>query len=341
MSVSVVPWGSEHKKPVHVAVTGASGSIAYPLVFNIASGQMLGPDQPVILHLQESREKETVKGLAMELEDIAEPLLKDIVVTRDLDTLFRDVKYALLIGAKPRGKGMERKDLLEQNAEIFVEQGRALNAQADQDVRIVVVGNPANTNALILKENAPDIDPRHITALMRLDHNRAKGMLSKNLDVAVNALTGVTVWGNHSPKQFPDYHYVQLEGKPLGSRLQEEWYRSVAIPAIQKRGSCIIEARGASSAASAAKATIDHMHDWALGTPENDWTSMGVVSDGSYGIEEGLVYGYPVKCRDGEWEIVQGLEVNTFSRGCMNISEKELQEEYEAVQAFLPQLAAA
>ncbi|WP_428821192.1 malate dehydrogenase [Microbulbifer sp. MCCC 1A16149] len=325
------------KAPVRVAVTGAAGQISYSLLFRIASGEMLGKDQPVILQLLEiTPALEALKGVAMELEDCAFPLLAGIVQSDDATVAFKDAEYALLVGARPRGPGMERKDLLEANAAIFSAQGKALNDVAARNVKVLVVGNPANTNALIAQRNAPDLDPRNFTAMTRLDHNRALTQLANKTDSTVNDITHMTIWGNHSATQYPDLHQAKVNGEDAMGKVEQEWYENDFIPTVQQRGAAIIKARGASSAASAANAAIDHMHDWALGSAEGDWTSMGVYSDGSYGIQEGLIYSFPVVCKNGDWEIVQGVDINEFSREKMTATETELAEERDAVAHLLP-----
>lgn len=325
------------KAPVRVAVTGAAGQISYSLLFRIAAGQMLGEDQPVIIQMLEiTPALKALKGVAMELDDCAFPLLAGMVCTDDANVAFKDADYALLVGARPRGPGMERKDLLEANAAIFSAQGKAINDNASKDIKVLVVGNPANTNALIAQRNAPDINPRQFTAMMRLDHNRAISQLAQKTGKTVNDVTNMLVWGNHSATQFPDLHHPKVSGETAISLVDQSWYEEDFIPTVQQRGAAIIKARGASSAASAANAAIDHMHDWALGTPEGDWVSMGVYSDGSYGITEGLIYSFPCVCKNGDWTIVQGLEINDFSRGKMTATEQELTEERDAVQHLLP-----
>ncbi|GAA5523628.1 malate dehydrogenase [Microbulbifer aestuariivivens] len=325
------------KAPVRVAVTGAAGQISYSLLFRIASGEMLGKDQPVILQLLEiTPALEALKGVAMELEDCAFPLLAGIVQSDDATVAFKDADYALLVGARPRGPGMERKDLLEANAAIFSAQGKALNDVASRDVKVLVVGNPANTNALIAQRNAPDLDPRNFTAMTRLDHNRALSQLANKTDSSVNDITHMTIWGNHSSTQYPDLHQVKVKGESAMGKVEQDWYENDFIPTVQQRGAAIIKARGASSAASAANAAIDHMRDWALGTAEGDWTSMAVYSDGSYGIQEGLIYSFPCTCKGGDWTIVQGVDINDFSREKMAATEKELAEERDAVAHLLP-----
>ena len=325
------------KAPVRVAVTGAAGQISYSLLFRIASGDMLGKDQPVILQLLEiTPALEALKGVAMELEDCAFPLVDGIVQTDDAKVAFKDADYALLVGARPRGPGMERKDLLEANAAIFSAQGQAINETASRDIKVLVVGNPANTNALIAQRNAPDIDPRQFTAMTRLDHNRAMAQLGEKLGKTVNDIKKMTIWGNHSSTQYPDLHHCEVDGKNAAEQVDQQWYADEYIPTVQQRGAAIIKARGASSAASAANAAIDHMRSWALGTDEGDWVSMGIYSDGSYGIQEGLIYSFPCVCKNGDWEIVQGLEVNDFSRERMTATETELAEERDAVKHLLP-----
>ena len=324
------------KKPVRVAITGAAGQIGYQLAFRIASGQMLGEDQPVILQLLEiTPALGALNGVAMELEDCAFDALHGIVVTDQAETAFRDADYALLVGAKPRGPGMERKDLLLENAKIFSAQGRALGEAASRDVKVLVVGNPANTNALIARENAQGLDPRNFTAMTRLDHNRAKAQLAAKASVHVTSVRGVIIWGNHSATQFPDIAHATIDGQQARERVPEAWYREEFIPTVQQRGAAIIKARGASSAASAASAAIDHVRDWALGTAGDEWVSMAVASDGSYGIAEGVVFSYPVRCRAGGYEIVQGLDLDDFAREKIRITETELREERDGVADLL------
>lgn len=330
------------KAPVRVAVTGAAGQIGYALLFRIASGAMLGPDQPVILHMLEiTPALGALDGVIMELNDCAFPLLAGTVATDDPNVAFKDVDFALLVGAMPRKDGMERSDLLEANGGIFGPQGRALNDHAKRDVKVLVVGNPANTNALIAQQNAPDLDPRCFTAMVRLDHNRAMSQLAEKTDTHNTDVKNVTIWGNHSATQYPDLHHATVKGAPALDQVDQAWYESDFIPKVQQRGAAIIKARGASSAASAASAAIDHMRDWALGTPEGEWTSMGIPSDGSYGIEEGVIYGYPVTCKDGVYTIVQGLEINEFSRAKMDATDAELREERAAVEKLFAGKAAA
>ena len=325
------------KAPVRVTVTGAAGQISYSLLFRIAAGQMLGTDQPVILQLLEiTPALEALKGVAMELEDCAFPLLAGIVQTDDANVAFKDTDFALLVGARPRGPGMERKDLLEANAAIFSAQGKAIDANASRDIKVLVVGNPANTNALIAQRNAPSINPRQFTAMTRLDHNRAMSQLADKTGTTINDVTNMTIWGNHSATQYPDLHHTKVNGKTAIDMVEQDWYEADFIPTVQQRGAAIIAARGASSAASAANAAISHMRTWALGTSEGDWASMGIYSDGSYGITEGLIYSFPCVCKDGDWSIVQGLEINDFSRGKMQATEQELTEERDAVQHLLP-----
>ncbi|WP_414433459.1 malate dehydrogenase [Alcanivorax sp. IL1] len=325
------------KAPVRVAVTGAAGQISYSLLFRIASGDMLGKDQPIILQLLEiTPAMEALKGVIMELEDGAFPLVAGIIGTDDANVAFKDANYALLVGARPRGPGMERKDLLEANAAIFSAQGKAINDNASKDIKVLVVGNPANTNALIAQRNAPDINPRQFTAMTRLDHNRGMAQLANKLGKTVNDITKMTIWGNHSSTQYPDLHHCEVDGKVAVDQIEQDWYEGTYIPEVQQRGAAIIKARGASSAASATSAAVDHMRSWALGTADGDWVSMGIYSDGSYGIQEGLIYSFPCTCKDGDWSIVQGLEVNDFSRGKMEATEKELAEERDAVSHLLP-----
>ena len=324
------------KKPVRVTITGAAGQIGYQLAFRIASGQMLGPDQPVILQLLEIQPAlPALEGVVMELEDCAFNTLAAVVATADADVAFKDSEYALLVGARPRGPGMERKDLLEANAKIFSVQGKAINDHASRNIRVLVVGNPANTNALIASSNAPDIDKSRFTAMTRLDHNRAKAQVAVKTGKHVSDIRQMIIWGNHSATQYPDIHHASVAGKQVADLVDEAWLTDDFIPTVQQRGAAIIKARGASSAASAASAAIDHMHDWALGTPDDDWVSMAIPADGSYGIAEGIVYSYPVRCRGGEYEIVQGLDVSEFSRKRMQVTEAELREERAAIESLL------
>ena len=321
------------KPPVRVAVTGAAGQIGYSLLFRIASGQMLGAEQPIILQLLElTPALDALRGVSMELDDCAFPLLHSIVQSDDPMVAFKDADYAMLVGARPRSKGMERKDLLEANAQIFTVQGAALNAVANPNVKVVVVGNPANTNALIAQKSAPKLDAKNITALLRLDHNRAYAQIAAKTGTHTSEMRKMIVWGNHSVTQYPDISKLEANGELVWPSVNDqEWYADKFIPTVAKRGAAIIEARGLSSAASAANAAVEHIHDWVLGTADGDWTTMGVPSDGSYGIPEGVVYGFPVTCKDGEWSIVQGLEISDFSRSKMDATYKELLGEREGV----------
>ncbi len=323
------------KQPVRVAITGAAGNIGYALAFRIASGDMLGKDQPIILQLLEiTPALGALEGVVMELRDCAFPLVTDIVATDDANVAFKDADYALLVGARPRGPGMERKDLLEANGAIFGPQGKALNDNASKDVKVLVVGNPANTNALIAQAAAPDLNPRNFHAMTRLDHNRAMWQLAEKTGKHSNDVKNVIIWGNHSATQYPDISKCTIDGKAATDLVDDAWYQETFIPDVQQRGATIIKTRGASSAASAASAAIDHMHDWALGS-NGEWVSMGVPSDGSYGIEKGIIYSYPCICKDGDFEIVQGLEVSDFSREKMDATEKELREERASVEDLL------
>lgn len=325
------------KPAVRVTVTGAAGQISYGLLFRIASGAMLGEDQPVILQMLEiTPALDALHGVAMELDDCAFPLLHDVVCTDDAAIAFKDADYALLVGARPRGPGMERKDLLEANAAIFSAQGKAIDSVASRNIKVLVVGNPANTNALIAQRNAPSINPRNFTAMTRLDHNRSLTQLAKKTGVTINDVTHMTIWGNHSATQYPDLYNAKVGEKPAMELVEQSWFEDEFIPTVQQRGAAIIKARGASSAASAANAAIDHMRTWALGSAQGDWVSMGVYSDGSYGIEKGLIYSFPVTCSDGDWSIVQGVDVNDFSRAKMSATETELCEERDAVAHLLP-----
>lgn len=325
------------KAPVRVAVTGAAGQISYSLLFRIASGEMLGKDQPVILQcLEITPALNALKGVAMELDDCAFPLLQGIICTDDPAVAFKDANYALLVGARPRGPGMERKDLLEANAAIFSVQGKAINDHAARNIKVLVVGNPANTNALIAQRNAPDLDPRQFTAMTRLDHNRAVTQLAQKLGISIGQVSKMTIWGNHSSTQYPDLFHAMVGGNVAIEKVEKTWFEKEFIPTVQQRGAAIIAARGASSAASAANAAICHMRDWALGTANGDWVSMGVYSDGSYGIEEGLIYSFPCVCKDGDWQIVQGLDIDGFSRAKMDATAQELKEERDAVKSLLP-----
>jgi malate dehydrogenase len=324
------------KSPVRVTITGAAGQIGYQLAFRIASGQMLGTDQPVILQLLEIPPALTaLNGVVMELKDCAFSTLVGVVATDDPDTAFKDSDYALLVGARPRGPGMERKDLLQANAAIFSTQGKAINGFASRDIRVLVVGNPANTNALIASSNAPDIDAKNFTAMTRLDHNRAMAQLAQKTDSHVTDIRCMTIWGNHSATQYPDVNHATVNGQDVSGLVDQTWLADDFIPVVQQRGAAIIEARGASSAASAASAAIDHMRDWALGTAGDDWTSMAIPADGSYGVEPGIVYSYPVRCNSGAYEIVQGLEISDFSRARMDATETELREERAAIEELL------
>ena len=325
------------KPAVRVAVTGAAGQISYSLLFRIASGHMLGNDQPVILQLLEiTPALGALQGVIMELEDCAFPLLHGVVGTDNPEVAFKDIDYALLVGARPRGPGMERKDLLEANAAIFSTQGKALNKVAKHSVKVLVVGNPANTNALIAQRNAPDITPTQFTAMTRLDHNRAKAQLAQKTGKLVTEVKKVTIWGNHSSTQYPDISQATVAGKAAKDLVDESWYKNTYIPDVQQRGAAIIKARGASSAASAANAAIEHVRDWVAGSDQGDTLSMGIYSDGSYGIAKGLIYSFPVTCKNGKYEIVQGLKIDAFSQEKMKATEKELTEERDAVSHLLP-----
>ncbi len=324
------------KNPVRVTITGAAGQIGYQLAFRIASGQMLGADQPVILQMLEIPPAlPALQGVAMELDDCAFDTLAGIVATDDANVAFKDADYALLVGARPRGPGMERKDLLEANAAIFSVQGKALNDHANRDIKVLVVGNPANTNALITSSNAPDIDPANFTAMTRLDHNRAAAQLSAKTGSPVTDIRQMIIWGNHSATQYPDIHHATVGGKAAIDMVESDWLANEFIPTVQQRGAAIIKARGASSAASAASAAIDHMHDWALGTPPDNWVSMAIPSDGSYGVAAGIIYSHPVRCSGGKYEIVQGLEISEFSQERMLATEQELREERAAIESLL------
>ena len=324
------------KPPVRVAITGAAGQIGYQLCFRIAAGDMLGPDQPVRLQLLEiTPALGALEGVVMELNDAAFPLLSGVVATDKAEEAFDGADYALLVGAKPRGPGMERSDLLAENGKIFGPQGRALNDVASRNVKVLVVGNPANTNALIAQSAAPDLDPRNFTAMTRLDHNRAVAQLAGKTGSHSTNVHHMIIWGNHSSTQYPDIHHASVDGRPAMELVDQAWYQDEFIPAVQQRGAAIIKARGASSAASAASAAIDHIRSWALGTPEGEWVSMAVPSDGSYGIEPGVIYSYPCICDGGDWRIVQELEVNAFSRARMDATDAELREERLAVEGLL------
>ena len=325
------------KKPLTVAITGAAGQIGYALAFRVASGQKLGADQPVNLHLLEiTPALPAPQGVLMELQDCAFPTLNKVIATDDARVAFRDCNVAMLVGARPRGPGMERKDLLLANAQIFSAQGKALDAVADRGIKVLVVGNPANTNALIAQRNAPGLDPRNFTAMTRLDHNRALAQLAEKAASHVTRIRRMTIWGNHSSTQYPDLNHATVEGKPARALVDEQWVVDTFIPVVQQRGAAIIKARGSSSAASAASAAIDHVRNWIAGTPDGDWTSMAIPSDGSYGIKEGVIYSYPVTCRNGAYQIVQGLEISAFSRARMAASEQELREERAGVSDLLP-----
>ncbi len=324
-------------KPVRVAVTGAAGQIGYQLIFRIASGQLLGPDQPISLQLLEiTPALGALDGVVMELRDCAFPLLHEVITSDDANVAFDGADAALLVGARPRGPGMERKDLLAANAKIFSVQGKALNDHASRDVKVLVVGNPANTNALIASANAPKLDRRQFTAMTRLDHNRAISQLAAKTGSHPTDVRHMTIWGNHSATQYPDINHATVAGKKATDLVDSSWVRDDFIPTVQQRGAAIIKARGASSAASAASAAIDHVHDWMLGSAADDWVSMAIPSDGSYGIEEGVVYSYPVVCKNGDYEIVQGLDIDDFSRERMDATEKELREEKDGVKDLLP-----
>ena len=324
------------KPPARVAVTGAAGQISYSLLFRIASGEMLGADQPVILQLLEiTPALKALDGVVMEINDCAYPLLHGVVCTDDPNVAFKDADYAMLVGARPRGPGMERGDLLAENGKIFGPQGRALNDHASRDVKVIVIGNPANTNALIAMKSAPDLDPRQFTAMMRLDHNRALSQLADKTGVPVTGIRQMTVWGNHSATQYPDISHCTVNGKPAKDLVDDTWVREAFIPRVQKRGAEVIDARGLSSAASAGYAGLDHMRDWVGGSAEGDWVSMAIPSDGSYGIPEGIIYSYPVTVRDGQITIVQGLDIDEFSRAKMDATRAELEEERDAVKHLL------
>ena len=324
------------KPPVRVAVTGAAGQIGYALLFRLAAGEFLGPEQPVFLQLLEiAPALPALDGVMMELEDCAFPTLAGTAASADPAVAFRDADYAFLVGARPRGAGMERADLLLSNAEIFREQGRALNEHANREVKAVVVGNPANTNALIAMSNAPDLAPGQVTAMTRLDHNRALASLAAKTGAPVAAIRRLIIWGNHSGTQYPDLRHALVEGTPALERVEQDWYRDEYIPKVAQRGAEIIAARGASSAASAANAALAHLRDWVAGAPADDWTSMAVPSPGAYGVPEGLVYSFPVRCAGGGYEIVQGLALDEFSRGKMVATQKELEEERDAVKHLL------
>ncbi|MFP5356838.1 MAG: malate dehydrogenase [Gammaproteobacteria bacterium] len=323
------------KKPVRVTITGAAGQISYSLIFRIASGSMLGPDQPVILQLLEiTPAMPALQGVVMELNDCAFPLVHGVVATDKPEEAFAGADYALLVGARPRGPGMERKDLLTANAAIFSVQGKALDQHASRDVRVLVVGNPANTNALIAASNARSLDPKQFTAMMRLDHNRAMSQLAAKTGAHTTDIEKIIVWGNHSATQYPDISHATVKGKAAKSLVDQAWLEADFIPTVQQRGAAIIKARGASSAASAASAAVDHMRDWALGS-NGKWVTMGIPADGSYGVKPGIMFGYPVVCKNGQYEIVQGLSVDDFSRARMQATEQELREERAAIEDLL------
>ena len=327
------------KKPVRVAVTGAAGQIGYSLLFRIASGEMLGKDQPVILQMLEipdEKAQKALQGVMMELDDCAFPLLHGMIPASDPNVAFKDVEVALLVGARPRGPGMERKDLLEANGKIFGPQGKALSDHASRDVKVLVVGNPANTNCLIAMKNAPALKPSNFTAMMRLDHNRALSQVAQKTGKAVSSIKKFSVWGNHSSTQYPDIFSAESDGQKVWPMINDQnWLEKDFIPCIQQRGAAIISARGLSSAASAANAAIEHVRDWVSGTRDGDWVSMGIASDGSYGIPEGVMFGYPVTCKGGKFEIVKGIDISDFSRGRINVTLKELQEERDAIKHLL------
>jgi malate dehydrogenase len=324
------------KKPVTVTITGAAGNIGYALAFRVASGQMLGQDQPVNLNLLEiPAASAAVQGVVMELNDCAFATLNKVTAGSDAKAAFKDCDFALLVGARPRGPGMERKDLLSENAKIFSAQGQALDAVASRDVRVLVVGNPANTNALIAQRNAPSLPPHHFTAMTRLDHNRGLAQLTEKTGAPLAEVKKVIIWGNHSATQYPDLHHALVAGQPALTVVGESWFKDYFITTVQQRGAAIIKARGTSSAASAAAAALDHVHDWMLGTPADDWVSMGIPSDGSYGIPEGVIFSYPVTCAGGDYRIVQGLDVSDFSRGKMAATHRELLEERDGVKDLI------
>jgi len=325
------------KSPLRVTVTGAAGQIAYSLLFRIAAGDMLGHDQPVILQLLDIPPSQAaLKGVVMELDDCAFPLLEKIIATDDPETAFRDADIAILVGARPRGKGMERKDLLEANGAIFTSQGRALDKVAKRNVKVLVVGNPANTNAYIAMKNAPGLPPENFTSMMRLDHNRGLSLIAARLNKPVADLSKMVVWGNHSATQYPDLHHAEIDGNKVAALINDNaWMENTFIPTVQKRGAAIIEARGLSSAASAANAAIDHIRNWVFGTADNDWVSMGIPADGSYDIPAGVIYGYPVTCKNGKYQIVQGLEISDFGKAKMRATLQELQEERDSVKHLL------
>ena len=324
------------KTPVRITITGAAGQISYSLLFRIASGQMLGPDQPVIFQLLEiTPAMKALEGVVMEIDDCAFSLVTDFVLTDDIDTAFKDADYGLLVGAKPRGPGMERSDLLEANGGIFKLQGKGLNENANPDVKVLVVGNPANTNAYTAMVSAPNLNPRNFTAMTRLDHNRALAQLASKTNSSINDIKKMTIWGNHSTTQYPDITYTTVSGKPAKDLVELNWYQEEYIPSVAKRGAEIIDARGASSAASAANGAIDHMRDWVMGTDDDNWVSMGVPSDGSYGIPKGIIFSFPVTCKGGDYQIVQGLGFDEFGQSKMHVTLKELEEEKTALSSIL------
>jgi malate dehydrogenase len=324
------------KQAVNVAITGAAGQIGYALAFRVASGQMLGPDQPVNLHLLEVPQAlPGLHGVVMELDDCAFPTLNKVIATDDAKVAFKDCNAAMLVGARPRGPGMERKDLLLANAQIFSAQGKALNEVADRNVKVLVVGNPANTNALIARANAKDLNPRNFTAMTRLDHNRALAQLAQKTGTHTSQIRRMIIWGNHSGTQYPDVSHATVNGKPAPSLVDQKWVDETFIPVVQQRGAAVIKARGSSSAASAASAALDHIRTWTLGTADGDWVSMAVPSDGSYDIPAGVIYSYPVTCRNGDYQIVQGLSIDAASRKRLTVTENELKEEREGVKDLL------
>ncbi|MBN3563163.1 malate dehydrogenase [Aliamphritea spongicola] len=325
------------RRPVRIAVTGAAGAIAYSLLFKIAAGEMMGKDQPVILQLIEIPEAiGALRGVAMELEDCAYPLLHTVTLHDTVEEGFKGCHYALLVGARPRGPGMERSDLLEVNAEIFARQGKALNKFASRDVKVLITGNPANTNALIASRNAPDLSPSQFTCLTRLDHNRAKGILASQTGASSRDIHNIIIWGNHSPTQYPDLHHATIHGTPALQQIDQDWYREQLIPKVQQRGGEIIQARGLSSAASAAQAIVNQMHDWVLGTAPGEIVSMGILSDGSYGIEKGIFFSFPVRCNYGRYQIVPGFDINDYSRNMLRTTEQELLDEKAVIEHLLP-----
>ena len=324
------------KTPIRIAVTGAAGQISYSLLFRLVAGDFLGKDQPIILHLLEiTPALPALQGVVMELQDCASPLLYGVVVTDAPNVAFKDADYAFLVGARPRSADMERKDLLQANAAIFSVQGKALNQVANRAVKVLVVGNPANTNALIAMSNAPDLKPENFSCMTRLDHNRALGQVAEKCGVLVSDVKNAIIWGNHSGTQYPDIHHASVSGQDALDLVGQDWFENTFIPTVQQRGAAVIKARGLSSAASAANAAVDHMRTWVLGTPEGQWVSMGICSDGSYGIEAGLMYSYPVTVSDGKISIVQGLDINDFSRQKMQLTEMELKEERDAIKHLL------